>query len=395
MSEVRLGAGSPAKASATVLLLLMVLLGVFPLDVILPSFPALSAHFDIRSSNIALSISIFAIGVSISQFFLGPLSDQIGRKSLLIMGLMISILGAIGCANAVEFATFMIFRVLQALGCGCFVLSNAIVQDIFSSEERDRVRILMTSASGLFISLSPLAGTLLQSTLGWTGSFYIFSLIAAAVLLHAVLTLPAPLNTVARRAPWLSTYRSILFHAQFMGLALIAAIAFTCHFSFIAVSPIIFLDIFELSQLQFSLALLGYGVAYVIGGLIAHRLQRTITHRQQLLVGLWLIGAAGLLLVCLSLITERGFFVVLLPMLICTAGITITRPVATSRAMDIFPDNAGAAASMLNTVVFVSGGVASALVGLMISSFEIVLATVFILLSLTGLLIMHTLSGSR
>lgn len=192
MSKVRLGADSPAKASAIALLLLMVLLGVFPLDVILPSFPALSAHFDTRSSDIALSISIFAIGVSISQFFLGPLSDQIGRKSLLIMGLMISILGAIGCANAVEFATFMIFRVLQALGCGCFVLSNALVQDIFSSEERDRVRILMTSASGLFISLSPLAGTLLQSTLGWTGSFYIFSLIAAAVLLHAVLTLPAP-----------------------------------------------------------------------------------------------------------------------------------------------------------------------------------------------------------
>ncbi|WP_238536588.1 hypothetical protein [Pseudomonas sp. M47T1] len=66
---------TPQKRSILTLLLAMVLLGVFPLDVILPSFPALSNHFATPSSDIALSISLFALGVAISQFFLGPLSD--------------------------------------------------------------------------------------------------------------------------------------------------------------------------------------------------------------------------------------------------------------------------------------------------------------------------------
>lgn len=385
MSEMHSKPENKNKASALTLLMLMVLLGVFPLDVILPSFPALSRHFNTPSSDIALSISLFAVGVSISQFFLGPLSDQVGRKSLLIAGLVISIIGAIGCANAVEFSIFMIFRVLQALGCGCFVLSNALVQDIFSSKERDGVRILMTSASGLFISVSPLAGTLLQNTLGWTGSFYVFALIASAVLLHATVTLPALQPSKRKKDAWLGVYGSISLNPKFVGLALVAAIAFTCHFSFIAISPVIFLDVFELSQLQFSLALLSYGVAYVIGGLIANHLQRTITHRQQLITGLLLIGSAGMLLICLSLTVGRGFFVILLSMFVCTAGTTIARPVATSRAMEIFPDSSGAAASMLNTIVFITGGVVSAVVGLLITRFEVVLAILFILLSLAGL----------
>ncbi|MGV6396040.1 MFS transporter [Pseudomonas caspiana] len=387
MSEMQLWADSQSKSSAIALLLLMVLLGVFPLDVILPSFPALSEHFNTASSDIALSISLFAIGVSVSQFFLGPLSDQVGRKSLLITGLLISIIGAVGCANAVEFSTFMVFRVLQALGCGCFVLSNALVQDLFNSKERDSVRILMTSASGLLISVSPLAGVLLQNTLGWTGSFYVFALIASTVLLHAILTLPDPQLTKRDNRAWIGVCGTIFLNPQFMGLAVVAGIAFTCHFSFIAISPVIFLDVFELSQFQFALALLSYGVAYVVGGVVASRLQRTISHRQQLIAGLVLIGSAGVLLVCLSLIVGRGFVVVLLSMIVCTAGTTIVRPVATSRAMDIFPDSSGAAASMLNTVVFVTGGVLSAVVGLLVARFEVVLATLFILLCMTGLTI--------
>ena len=66
---------------AIFLLLSMVVLGVFPLDVVLPSFPALADYFQRTPGDIALSISLFAIGISLSQLLIGPLSDRIGRKS--------------------------------------------------------------------------------------------------------------------------------------------------------------------------------------------------------------------------------------------------------------------------------------------------------------------------
>lgn len=143
------------KVGATVLLMAMVMLGVFPVDVLLPSFPSLSQHFSTTTSEIALSISFFAIGISLSQLLIGPLSDMLGRKTLLLAGMAVSIAGALGCVWATNYEYFLLFRVIQAVGCGCFVLSQALVQDLFIGKERDRLRILMVTASGIFISVSP------------------------------------------------------------------------------------------------------------------------------------------------------------------------------------------------------------------------------------------------
>jgi hypothetical protein len=65
------------------------------------------------------------------------------------------------------------------------VLSQALIQDLFEGEERDRLRILMVTATGVFISVSPLAGTFQQATLGWQGSFVVFIALAGIVLLKA------------------------------------------------------------------------------------------------------------------------------------------------------------------------------------------------------------------
>lgn len=69
------------KSSLILLLMTMTLLGVFPLDVVLPSFPALSDYFQTSASDIALSVSLFAIGLALSVVLVGPLSDLWGRRT--------------------------------------------------------------------------------------------------------------------------------------------------------------------------------------------------------------------------------------------------------------------------------------------------------------------------
>lgn len=166
------------KALGPFLLLLMCLLGVFPLDVILPSFPAIASSFQVEVNSVAYSVSIFAIGVGISQIIIGPLSDAVGRKRLLLSGLLVAILGAVGCVLSSSFEAFISFRLIQALGCGCFVLSHALVQDLYSEQQRNSMRILLTGASGVFISLSPLAGSILQEHFNWQGSFIVFAMLS-------------------------------------------------------------------------------------------------------------------------------------------------------------------------------------------------------------------------
>ena len=82
MREGRKAVTTRQRRGAVSLLLAMVLLGVFPLDVLLPSFPALAEHFARTPADIALSISLFAVGIAFAQLMIGPLSDVIGRKGL-------------------------------------------------------------------------------------------------------------------------------------------------------------------------------------------------------------------------------------------------------------------------------------------------------------------------
>lgn len=368
------------------LLLSMTLLGVFPLDVLLPSFPALSEHFRVEPGDIAFSISLFAVGIAVSQLLIGPLSDCFGRKRLLLAGMLVSMLGAAGCVLSTEYAGFLVFRLVQALGCGCFVLSQALVQDLFEGRERDHLRILLVTASGLFISFSPLAGSLLQQWLDWPGSFLVFIALALAVFLKACVLLESPQVHAAPVRPNLfRAYRRLCGDINFVAWWLIAAFAFACHFSFIVVSPLLLMEHLGLSTYAFSLALLAYGAAYIAGGILAAWLGRRVQADTQMIVGLGLILLSGAVMFYLCERWGLSVVTVLIPMIICTAGTTIARPAATSKAMDRFSDSAGAAAAAGNTLVFIVGGSISAVINLASANLQVSLSVCFIVLSITGL----------
>lgn len=388
MAEGQSAVTARQRRGAASLLLAMVLLGVFPLDVLLPSFPALAEHFRSTPADITLSISLFAVGIAASQLLIGPLSDVIGRKGLLLAGITISMLGAVGCTLTTDYVHFLLFRVIQALGCGCFVLSQALIQDLFEGEERDRLRILMVTATGVFISVSPLAGTFLQATLGWQGSFVVFIALAGIVLLKACFFLE---NTRPAATGALSNifqpYRRVLCDVDFLSYWLISAFAFACHFSFIVISPLIFMDQLQLSAYDFSLILLVYGGAYIVGGMVATLLGKRLSPGHQVISGLSLILLSGVIMLYLSSHFTLSPFTVLVPMLICTAGTTIARPAATSKAMSLFPENAGASASAGSTVIFICGGLISALISLSPANLQSTLGYSFIILSSVALVL--------
>lgn len=365
------------------LLLLMSLLGVFPLDVILPSFPALARTFDADISSIALSISLFAVAVALSQALVGPLSDRMGRKRLLMAGLVLAIAGASGCLLATGYPMFIASRVLQALGCGCFVLGQALVQDIFTGAQRNRMRILLASVSGVFISLSPLAGSVLQERFGWPASFIVFIGLALGVL-WLCRTLSDDISKPPDSGGIVQSYRILARDRGFLAYSGLAAMAFACHFSFIVTSPLLLMQSLGLSEYAFSLVFMGYGAAYITGGLVASAIDTKVSPTTQIAIGLSLIGCAGLLLWTWLLASGLSVAAILLPMIICTAGITITRPAATTCALERHPERAGTAAALNNTLLFAIGGLASSLVTLADTGLSFNLAFAFLATSLCG-----------
>jgi len=374
---------APSGLKFIVLLLLLIsLLGVFPLDVILPSFPALADSFDVSLKQIAFSVSIFAIGVAVSQLIIGPLSDAMGRKRLLLGGLVISIVGSLGCVFSRRYEEFMVFRLVQAVGCGSFVLSQALVQDLYADRQHT-LRILMLTATGLLISLSPLAGSVLQYYLGWKGSFYIFSALALVVLVLTVIVLPERPSQSLRGAI-LVNVKVLMADRGFLVGSTLSALAFACHFAFVVISPLMMIGGLGLTEFMFAVVFVGYGVAYVVGGLVAVKLKSIMSPYRQMGCGLALIGSAGLMLLVWQVANGLSLPSLMVPVAISTIGVAIIRPAATTYALSRHAERAGAATSASNIMLFAFGGVVSTLIASIESRLPIVLALVFVGSSLVG-----------
>jgi DHA1 family bicyclomycin/chloramphenicol resistance-like MFS transporter len=377
---------SQEKPLIVLLLMTMTLLSVFPLDVVLPSFPDLSDFFQIPPPDVALSVSLFAVSLAFSVMLVGPLSDMWGRKKLLLGGMALAVIGAIGCAVSSEYSWFLGFRVIQAIGCGSFSLSHALVQDLFTGHARQRLRIWMVTASGVFISISPLLGTWLQLQLGWQGSFYVFVTLAVLVWLSACRLLKESSSIrTASRGGFFRAYWHVCSDVRFMSYWLISALAFACHFSFIVTSPIIFMEHLALSPYEYAWALLLYGVAYVGGGAIANVLHQRLQANTQIIVGLGLIAVSGAVLLWLTRHFGLSAATVLMSMLICTIGTTITRPIVNSKAMNIHPEYAGTSTSVGGVLMFFSGGVISTVINRVPEDLITALAICFLTLSVAGL----------
>jgi DHA1 family bicyclomycin/chloramphenicol resistance-like MFS transporter len=373
------------KPSLIILLMTITLLGVFPLDVLLPSFPNLSEHFQASTSDVGLSVSLFAISLALSIVVIGPLSDIWGRKKLLLGGIAIAAIGAAGCAASNEYSWFLGFRVVQAMGCGAFSLSQALIQDVFAGRERERIRIRMVTASGVFISISPLLGTVLQSYLDWQGSFYVFIALAACVWIRACALLNESQQIRIAHDGFFNAYWRVCSDSHFMGYWLISALAFACHFSFIVISPVIFMEHLGFSAYAFAWTLLLYGMAYICGGMVANAVHRKLPAHTQITVGLGLIAISGVMMLALNHLFGLSAATVLIPMLICTAGTTIARPIANSRAMSLHPQDAGTSTSVGAMLIFMCGGVISVVINLAPENLTTALALCFLFSSFAGL----------
>ncbi|WP_168233496.1 MFS transporter [Pseudomonas veronii] len=371
--------------SRFILITCISLISFFPINILLPSFPALATRFDTPSADIALSISLFTLVFSISQLVTGPLSDKWGRKNVLLGCITLSIVGAIGCALASNYLTFLLFRAVQAMGCGFFVLGHALVEDLFDEQDRVRVRLYYMTLSGSFVALSPLIGSWLQTTFDWQGSFYAFALMALGMFLHAFCILPskaASPHSAPVSIP--STLKAVAANRDFLRYWWIAALVFACYFALISVTPLIFMDALKLSEYQYALVLMVYGAAYLLGGVAASYLQKLIALSRQINIGLGLLLVAGVLLALIIIFEAITTVTLLIPMMISALAVTLIRPAAISAAMLLFSSSAGTAASAGNSIMFFTAAVSSAALAQTGSHLLMTIAVSFIIFSLWG-----------
>ena len=150
-------------------LILLASISALTMNIFLPSLPNIAIDLTSTTSILGLSVGIYLASSAILQLIIGPLSDQFGRRPLILGSLIIFCLSTLAAVFVTTATQFLILRVFQAISASCMVLARAIVRDTTDSIEKAGSKIAyVTMGMALVPMVGPAIGGLLDYCLLYT-----------------------------------------------------------------------------------------------------------------------------------------------------------------------------------------------------------------------------------
>ncbi|MBV8932887.1 MAG: multidrug effflux MFS transporter [Kutzneria sp.] len=337
------------------------------IDMYLPAFPAMADELRASPSDIQLTLTAVSTGLALGQLIAGPLSDALGRRRPLLVGLAAFTVVSLLCAAAPSVAILAVLRLVQGLaGAVGIVIARAVVRDLYSGAALARFFSLSLLVNSVALIVGPLLGGQLLRWASWRGVFVVLSTIGLLSLIVTVLGLPETLPRANRRAGSVSaslrTLWSLLRDRLFVGYASSLALAFAALFAYISGASFVLQDRYGLSPQGFSIVFGTSSLAIMAVSQLNTWLIGRIGPRRLLAVGLT-TTVCGCLGVLAALTTGVGLLGVL-PALFLVAGSNgLVFPNSTALALADHPETAGNASALLGMFQFAASGVIAPLVG--------------------------------
>lgn len=254
------GAGAGARLTLT-LITALTLQGATPalaIDMYTPAFPEVTRQLSTSGSLVGLTLAGFSVGMGLGQLFGGPVSDQRGRRVPLLLGALICMVAAAGCALAPSIGVLITCRVLQGIGGGVAgVVGRAIVIDLASGARLARVMSIMTGFAGLAPVVAPVLGAGVLSFGGsWRTVFWLLTGFALVTLVAAALFVPESLAVDRRRPGGIRQFAAGMSEAlrvrEFVGYLLVTAFSGGLLFAYVSTAAYVLELINGLSPAQFA-----------------------------------------------------------------------------------------------------------------------------------------------
>ena len=272
------------RASATEFTILMALLMsiiAISIDALLPALGVIATEFHIASRNhVQYVIGFLFIGMAVGQLLCGPLSDALGRKKILYVGIGLYLIGSAICFMAQDFSILLAGRLIQGVGvAGPYVSAMSIVRDRYTG--RDMARI-MSIIMMIFITVPAIAPSLGQAILflaSWRAVFvlYIVYSIAIGVWLSFRLeeTLPPEKRIPFHVGNIIDGFREVISNRTTVGYMICMGICFGSFIGYLNSSQQIFQIQFHVGKIftvYFGLLALILGVASLLNSYFVERL---------------------------------------------------------------------------------------------------------------------------
>jgi MFS transporter, DHA1 family, multidrug resistance protein len=355
-------------AYTVVVLGLLTMFGPLSLDLYLPALPQLADDLGTSTSAAQLSITACLVGLALGQLVAGPLSDRLGRRRPLIVGLSAYLVASVACALAPSVTVLVVLRFIQGLGGAAgIVISRAIARDLYSGRALMIFFSRLLLIAGLAPIIAPILGGQLSRIMSWRGIFGVLAAFGAVLLLAGWFglreTLPPERRVVGGFRRTLHGYNTLVHDRFFVGCALSSGLAGASMFAYIAGSTFVLQRIYGMSPQGFSLIFGGISFGLVAAAQGGARLALIWPLTRVLALGLAinLTGATALLVTVVTGLPLAALIGALVIM-VCAVGLIF--PTANALAMADYPDLAGTASSLQGLSQFLFGAIAAPLVGI-------------------------------
>lgn len=344
-----------AKPPPISILVLLTAFSTLSLNMFLPSLASIAEDLAADYATVSLAVAGYLAVTAIIQLFVGPLSDRIGRRPVLLAATAVFTGASLVCSLAQDVWTFLAFRMLQGGIIAGYVLSLAIVRDTCSERKAAGLIGYISMAMALAPMLGPMLGGVLDTAFGWRANFCFY---AASGLLLFILswtrlgeTKPAQADTGA-----LPPERAALLLREplFWACSLCSAFSTGAFYIFLTGAPLVAAAQFGVTTAELGLCIGSITAGFMAGSLISGRFAPRFAPAAMMLAGR-IVACAGLL-AGLIIILAGGVSPVLFFGSTVFAGLGngITMPSSNAGAMSVRPRLAGSAAG-LNGALTVAG----------------------------------------
>ena len=314
-----------------------------------------------------MTISVYILGLAVGQLIYGPLSDGLGRRPMLMVGLLIYTVAGVAAAISSDVQTLIAARLFQALGgCAGLALGRAIVRDTAKSDEAVRDLALLNLMMMVGPGFAPILGSGLTVAFGWRSIFLLLAALGGVTLLFTWRLLPETNQPIGRFRPalLLHDYKLLLRSKSFMGFALGGGCATASIYAFIAAAPFIIS-----SQLHRPLHEVGLYLGMLIAGMslgnaITRHLIRTVSIERILISANALSVASALTLFVVTGLEALTLAVTIGLMFLFTLGAGATSPAALTKALDVESSLVGSAAGLYGFTQMAVGALCTIAVGI-------------------------------
>ncbi|WP_331651116.1 multidrug effflux MFS transporter [Dokdonella sp.] len=368
-------AAAPRRRRLAPLLAALAMFGPFSIDTIFPAFPAIEA--DLHASPFAMqqTISVYMVAYALMSLLHGPFSDALGRRRVILVGVVVFALASVGCALSGSIGALLAFRALQGMSAGAgLIVGRAIIRDCFEGVAAQKLMSTVSMIFGIAPAVAPIVGGWVIAFARWPMIFGLLAAFAFALWLACLAWLPET-HPPARRVPLslrelATTYRLIGRDRAFVPLALAGSLNFNALWVYISSAPAYVLDLLKLDAQHFAWlfvpAISGMMIGAFLSGRVAGRLAPAATVR--LGYAIMLTAAASSVLIAWLLPQPRVPWSVI-PIGLHAIGIGMNFPTLTLLLLDRFPNHRGAVSSVQAFIsLVISATIAGALAPMLAAS---------------------------